>query len=78
MRDPFHQMIDAVARTSVVTDRTAPQNLQVQVTAQTYLDFDYLARRRGLAKSVLLRRIVEAIGRNPKKLDKLIGKAPTP
>ena len=71
-------MSDAVARTSVVTDRTAPQNLQVQVPAQAYLDFDYLARKRGLAKSVLLRRIIEAIGSNHKKLDKLIGKAPTP
>lgn len=67
-----------VPRTPVVTDRTAPQNLQAQIPAQAFLDFDYIARCRGLAKSVLLRRIVEAIADNPKLLDKIIGKVRTP
>jgi hypothetical protein len=65
-------------RAPIVTDRTAPQNLQAQIPAQAFLDFDHLARRRGLSKSVLLRRVVEAIGRDPKKLDKIIGKASKP
>jgi hypothetical protein len=61
-------------RTPVVTDRTLPQNLHTQVPGQVFLDFDYEARRRGLAKSMLLKRIVEAATKKPRVLEKLIGK----
>lgn len=64
--------------TQVVTDRTITQNMQCHVPAQVFLNFDALARKRALAKSVLLRRIVEAIVVQPSLIDKIIGRRGRP
>lgn len=64
--------------TQCVTDRTTTQHIQTHVPPQEFLDFDANARRRGLAKSVLLRRMIEAVNRKPQLLDAILGKRRTP
>ena len=62
------------SRPSIVTDRTLPQNLFTTVPAHVFIEFDAVARRRGLSKSMLLKRVVSAIAVRPRVLDKIIGK----
>lgn len=67
-------MMPRLPAMQVVTDRTVTQNLQTHIPPQEFLDFDANARRRGLAKSVLLRRMIEAVNRKPQLLDVILGK----
>jgi hypothetical protein len=73
--DPVSTIANTEPRNPVVTDRTQMQNLQVNIPADVFIIFDHIARNRGLAKSVLLRRMVEAVAQDMRKLDRLIGRS---
>lgn len=62
-------------RAPIVTNRSVQfQQLWTQVPVDVFCAFDRISRDRQLARSVILRRIVEAVCADRKMLDKLIGK----